>query len=122
MTEEERAEWRKLVKIGVQCNLKQLLDEGFFHADPHSGNLLRTSDGKLAYLDFGMMSALPKQRRSSLSLKTRARCYLQGYLDLGLGFWALNRFPKPEAIDCKPQTPDARGLATLVVIGGSINP
>lgn len=31
----------------------QLLDTGFFHADPHPGNLIRTPDGKLAVLDFG---------------------------------------------------------------------
>lgn len=31
----------------------QLLDTGFFHADPHPGNLIRTPDGKLAILDFG---------------------------------------------------------------------
>jgi aarF domain-containing kinase len=31
----------------------QLLDTGFFHADPHPGNMIRTPDGKLAILDFG---------------------------------------------------------------------
>lgn len=38
--------------INVIVNL-QLLDTGFFHADPHPGNLIRTPDGKLAILDFG---------------------------------------------------------------------
>lgn len=42
-----------LVNIGVICYLKQLLDTGFFHADPHPGNLIRTPDGRLAILDFG---------------------------------------------------------------------
>jgi aarF domain-containing kinase len=42
-----------LVKVGVICYLKQLLDTGFFHADPHPGNLIRTPDGRLAILDFG---------------------------------------------------------------------
>lgn len=52
-----------LVEVGVQCSLRQLLEHGFFHADPHPGNLLAMTDGRLAYLDFGMMSTiLPYQR------------------------------------------------------------
>lgn len=52
-----------LVEVGVQCSLRQLLEHGFFHADPHPGNLLAMDDGRLAYLDFGMMSQiLPHQR------------------------------------------------------------
>jgi predicted unusual protein kinase regulating ubiquinone biosynthesis (AarF/ABC1/UbiB family) len=54
---------RNLVEIGVNCSLRQLLEHGFFHADPHPGNLLAMYDGRLAYIDFGMMSqVLPKQR------------------------------------------------------------
>ena len=48
----------KLVNIGVICYLKQLLDCGFFHADPHPGNLIRTPDGRLAILDFGLMTEI----------------------------------------------------------------
>ncbi|OEL22320.1 putative aarF domain-containing protein kinase [Dichanthelium oligosanthes] len=40
-----------LVEVGVYCSLSQLLEYGFYHADPHPGNLLRTVDGKLAYLE-----------------------------------------------------------------------
>ena len=43
----------KLTKVGVECFLAQLLETGFFHADPHPGNLLVTEDGKLALIDFG---------------------------------------------------------------------
>lgn len=45
----------RLVEIGVRCSLEQMLEEGFYHADPHPGNLLKTPDGKLCYLDYGMM-------------------------------------------------------------------
>lgn len=55
-----------LVNIGVQCSLRQLLEHGFFHADPHPGNLLATPDGKLAYLDFGMMSQMQPYQRYGL--------------------------------------------------------
>ncbi|CAD6259367.1 unnamed protein product [Miscanthus lutarioriparius] len=52
-----------LVEVGVYCSLSQLLEYGFYHADPHPGNLLRTVDGKLAYLDFGMMGEFRQDLR-----------------------------------------------------------
>ena len=55
-----------LIEVGVQCSLRQLLEYGFFHADPHPGNLLATPDGKLAYLDFGMMSEVKPAQRYGL--------------------------------------------------------
>ncbi|XP_009414258.1 protein ACTIVITY OF BC1 COMPLEX KINASE 3, chloroplastic-like [Musa acuminata AAA Group] len=55
-----------LVNIGVQCSLRQLLEYGFFHADPHPGNLLATPEGKLAFIDFGMMSETPEDARSAI--------------------------------------------------------
>lgn len=52
-----------LIEVGVYCSLTQLLENGFYHADPHPGNLLRTNDGKLAYLDFGMMGEFRQELR-----------------------------------------------------------
>ncbi|MDW8201258.1 MAG: AarF/ABC1/UbiB kinase family protein [Cyanobacteriota bacterium SKYGB_h_bin112] len=57
---------KHLIEIGVQCSLRQLLEHGFFHADPHPGNLLATPQGKLAYLDFGMMSTIKPYQRYGL--------------------------------------------------------
>lgn len=57
---------RHLIEVGVQCSLRQLLEHGFFHADPHPGNLLATPDNKLAYLDFGMMSEIKPYQRYGL--------------------------------------------------------
>ncbi len=56
----------KMIEIGVQCSLEQLLEHGFFHADPHPGNLLALKDGRLCYLDFGMMSEVTRNSRSGL--------------------------------------------------------
>lgn len=56
----------ELVEIGVNCSLQQLLEHGFFHADPHPGNLLALPDGRLAYLDFGMMSEVTRESRTGL--------------------------------------------------------
>jgi predicted unusual protein kinase regulating ubiquinone biosynthesis (AarF/ABC1/UbiB family) len=55
-----------LIEVGVQCSLRQLLEHGFFHADPHPGNLLAMPEGKLAYLDFGMMSEVKPYQRYGL--------------------------------------------------------
>ena len=55
-----------LVEVGVECSLRQLLEHGFFHADPHPGNLLAMADGRLAYLDFGMMSRIKPYQRYGL--------------------------------------------------------
>jgi len=52
-----------LVNLGVITYLTQLLDKGFFHADPHPGNMLRTNDGKLAILDFGLMTEVTENQR-----------------------------------------------------------
>ena len=54
-----------LVDTLVQCSMRQMLGNGFFHADPHAGNLLVTPTGRLVWLDFGMMSYLASEQRSA---------------------------------------------------------
>ena len=46
--------------------IKQALDDGYFHADPHTENL-KIKDGKIIYLDFGMMGSLSNRDRDLLS-------------------------------------------------------
>ncbi|MCD5406834.1 MAG: AarF/ABC1/UbiB kinase family protein [Desulfotomaculum sp.] len=49
---------------GAQLILKQTLEDGFFHADPHPGNLLVMNNNVICFLDFGMMGVLlPKHRK-----------------------------------------------------------
>ncbi|KAG6706718.1 uncharacterized protein sll0005 isoform X4 [Carya illinoinensis] len=57
---------RKLIDQGLYCSLRQLLEVGFFHADPHPGNLVATDTGSLAYFDFGMMGDIPRHYRVGL--------------------------------------------------------
>mmetsp|Transcript_30525 Transcript_30525/g.61531 ORF Transcript_30525/g.61531 Transcript_30525/m.61531 type:complete len:588 (-) Transcript_30525:1030-2793(-) len=54
-----------LIETGVKCSLVQLLEIGFLHCDPHAGNLIKTKDGRLAYLDFGLVSEVPESVRFS---------------------------------------------------------
>jgi predicted unusual protein kinase regulating ubiquinone biosynthesis (AarF/ABC1/UbiB family) len=72
-----------LIEIGVTSGLRQLLEYGFFHADPHPGNLFAMAphcavDGsstllvpeqitaQMAYIDFGMMDQLEETAKESL--------------------------------------------------------
>ncbi|KAJ7521039.1 hypothetical protein O6H91_19G035000 [Diphasiastrum complanatum] len=57
---------QELVDQGVFCSLRQLLEDGFFHADPHPGNFVVTKEGVLAYFDFGMMGDFPRNYRVGL--------------------------------------------------------
>ena len=57
----------RLIKIGVTSGLQQLLEYGFFHADPHPGNLFATEDGRMAYIDFGMMDQLEENTKETLA-------------------------------------------------------
>ena len=55
-----------IIRIGVTSGLRQLLEHGFFHADPHPGNLFATPDGRMAYIDFGMMDKLEEDTKETL--------------------------------------------------------
>jgi predicted unusual protein kinase regulating ubiquinone biosynthesis (AarF/ABC1/UbiB family) len=56
----------EIVKLISRTYLKQLLEDGFFHADPHPGNLRVMVDGKLAFFDFGMVGRLPQEMQTKL--------------------------------------------------------
>ena len=49
-----------------------MLVKGFFHADPHPGNLLVSPDGKLILLDFGMVSRIPQNMRQAMIYAVKA--------------------------------------------------
>jgi ubiquinone biosynthesis protein len=60
---------REVAEIGLAAYVKQIFNDGFFHGDPHPGNLLVTPHGELAYLDFGIMGVLrPEKRRAFMGL------------------------------------------------------
>lgn len=56
----------KLIEVGVTSGLRQLLEYGFFHADPHPGNLFAMADGRMAFIDFGMMDQLGQDTKETL--------------------------------------------------------
>ena len=56
----------RLCGVAINAYLTMLLDSGVLHCDPHPGNLLRTRDGQLCILDFGMTLEVPANLRYSL--------------------------------------------------------
>lgn len=55
-----------LVAKGVECFLFQLLSAGFFHADPHQGNIMRLDNGQLCVIDFGLMAVIEKEEMDAM--------------------------------------------------------
>ncbi|GJM83555.1 hypothetical protein HMSSN139_60510 [Paenibacillus sp. HMSSN-139] len=58
---------KELAERLVNALLRQIFEGGFFHADPHPGNLLVTREGKLAFIDFGMVGRLSGEMKDHLS-------------------------------------------------------
>lgn len=83
---------RRLVDQGLYCSLRQLLEVGFFHADPHPGNLVATEDGSLAYFDFGMMGDIPRHYRVGL-IKVLVHFVNRDSLSLANDFLSLGFLP-----------------------------
>ncbi|KAG1672433.1 hypothetical protein FOA52_013219 [Chlamydomonas sp. UWO 241] len=107
-----------LVEVGVRCSLEQMLEEGFYHADPHPGNLLKMPDGRLAYLDFGMMGSIDlKVRqalvRATLHLVNKEFSYLAEDI-VALGFL-------PGGSDRSAIVPALTGVFQAALAGGASN-
>jgi len=59
---------KEIAARGAGLMLSQIFNHGFFHADPHPGNLLVRNDGSLCFLDFGAIGILPPSFRYQLSI------------------------------------------------------
>ncbi|MDD5366659.1 MAG: AarF/UbiB family protein [Gallionellaceae bacterium] len=58
---------RLLARRGAGAVLKMILEDGFFHADPHPGNAFYLPDNRIAFIDFGMTGRLSEERRYQLA-------------------------------------------------------
>ncbi|WP_094559409.1 AarF/ABC1/UbiB kinase family protein [Synechococcus sp. 8F6] len=106
-----------LIRTGVIAGLQQLLEFGYFHADPHPGNLFALSGktgalGHVAYVDFGMMDSISDSDRLTLTgavvhlINRDFRALAQDFVTLG--------FLNPKA-DLEPIIP-----ALEEVLGGAL--
>lgn len=55
-----------LAERGTKAVMKMIMEDGFFHADPHPGNVFFLPDNRLAFIDFGMMGRLTEERREQV--------------------------------------------------------
>jgi len=55
-----------LARRGARAVLKMIVQDGFFHADPHPGNVFYLPGNRLAFIDFGMVGRLSERRRGQL--------------------------------------------------------
>ncbi len=56
----------KVSEEGLRLFVSQILDYGFFHADPHAGNILVKRDGKVVFIDFGAVGKIPPNDKEIL--------------------------------------------------------
>jgi ubiquinone biosynthesis protein len=59
---------REIAMIGLRCLSRQLMEFGFFHADPHPGNTIVMADGRVALIDFGIMGYLDEELMQQIAL------------------------------------------------------
>jgi len=87
----------RLINVLVKVMLQTIFEEGLFHADPHPGNVLVLSDGRLCLLDFGMTEELDEPMREAMALllhavvKADTRSATNAYLDMAMASEKVNR-------------------------------
>ena len=100
----------KVNRLLVRTYLKQLLEDGCFHADPHPGNLLVMDSGHLAFFDFGMVGRITPKLQSQM---IAAFFHVVGRDVQGLGQDIINlNFLKP-GVDPETIRPVVESLFTL---------
>ena len=86
------AERRRVATMGAEAIFKMAFEEGFFHGDPHPGNLFLTPEGELALLDFGMVGFMSHGDIEALSrlfiavIQQDAAAVLRGLERLGVRY------------------------------------
>ncbi len=63
---------KSLAAAGLQSAIVQILEHGFYHADPHPGNMVITRDNRLCLMDWGMVGRLTPEERNDLLFLIRA--------------------------------------------------
>lgn len=62
-----KVDGKVIAELGTECYFKQIFDYGFFHADPHPGNIMVLPGNRLCFVDFGMTGNLERDFRENLA-------------------------------------------------------
>ncbi|MBZ0155900.1 MAG: AarF/ABC1/UbiB kinase family protein [Alphaproteobacteria bacterium] len=65
--EEMGLDRKRLARVGVDAFFKQMLEDGFFHADPHPGNILVMPTGVIAFVDFGIVGRVSEELKETMA-------------------------------------------------------
>lgn len=101
---------KKLALIGVNAYFKMILEDGFFHADPHPGNIFAMPTGQIGFVDFGIVGRVSDEMKETMAntfLALLSKDYdrlIEQYIDLGLvpeetDLYAFRRDFKADLID-----------------------
>lgn len=103
--------------VGVSAALRQLLEFGLFHGDPHPGNIFAMRDGRIAYVDFGNVAVLSQQNKQIL-IDAVVHAVNEDYVEMAndftrLGFLASGTDVSPiiPALEAIWQNSAGKGLA-----------
>ncbi|TXG72540.1 hypothetical protein EZV62_001119 [Acer yangbiense] len=111
--------YEKNIDAGARNNicfcLVTLLDTGFFHADPHPGNMIRTPDGKLAILDFGLVTKLTDDQKYGM-IEAIAHLIHRDYGAIVKDFVKLDFIP--EGVNLEPILPVLAKVFDQALEGG----
>ncbi|CAM6086368.1 unnamed protein product [Calypogeia fissa] len=105
------------ITVGVSAALRQLLEFGLFHGDPHPGNIFAMRDGRIAYVDFGNVAEL-SQRNKQVLIDAVVHAVNEDYVEMAgdftrLGFLAAGTDVTPivPALEAIWQNSTGKGLA-----------
>ena len=101
---------KALAKAGVDAFFKQILEDGFFHADPHPGNIFVMPDGVIAFLDFGIVGRVSDELKEIMAntflaiIQKDFDRLIDQYIDLGIvpehiDLYAFRRDFKADLVD-----------------------
>jgi len=105
----------RLVNLGVITYCTQLLEVGFLHADPHPGNMLRSPEGELVILDFGLVTEVTDEQKFGM-IDAIVHLIRRDYSLIGDDFKNLG-FISPE-VDVEPIIPVLSRVFDQALAGG----